>query len=63
MSRGDPATRLDNQGNWATARNPALGSPSPKRPVFLIEGNEISSAVAVAGLDAGKTEPIPPATP
>jgi hypothetical protein len=54
MSRGDPATRLDNQGNWATARNPALGSPSPKRPVFLIEGNEISSAVPVAGLDAGK---------
>jgi hypothetical protein len=23
----DPATRLDNQGNRATARNPALGSP------------------------------------
>ena len=23
-----PATRPDNQGNWATARNPALGSPS-----------------------------------
>jgi hypothetical protein len=25
---GDPATRLDNRGNWATVRNPALGSPA-----------------------------------
>jgi hypothetical protein len=28
MSPQDPATRLDNQGDRATARNPALGSPS-----------------------------------
>ena len=26
--RQGPATRLDNQGNWATARNPALSIPS-----------------------------------
>src|SRR5690348_3281076 len=26
--RQGPATRLDSQGNWATARNPALGIPS-----------------------------------
>jgi hypothetical protein len=54
MSRRDPATRLDDQGNWATARSSALVAPRISGRLFLIEGNEISSAVPVAGLDAGK---------
>src|SRR6202035_5222071 len=32
---------------------------SSRGRVFRIEGGEISSAVPVAGLDAGETEPVP----